>query len=145
MERKVNVLTTGHFDLVHSGHVEHFQMSALLGTHLTVGITSDEYVRSKKGDGYPIYSALQRSYIINSFDFVDRVVLIPGDNKKEFKTSIGDFFKCTDIHVVTSGWDQTSNFWARELKVKHDFVYVILDYCIDDHASAIIKRIKETS
>lgn len=145
MERKVNVLTTGHFDLVHCGHVEHFYNSALLGTHLIVGITSDEYVKSKKGDGYPIYSILQRATIIKSFSFVDEVVLIDGDNKKEFKTAIDNYIDCSDIHVVTSGWDQTSNFWARELKVKHDFVYVILDYCIDDHASAIIKRIKETS
>ena len=69
MKRKVNVLTTGHFDLVHSGHVEHFRNSALLGTHLTVGITSNEYVKSKKGDGYPIYSFLQRATIIQSFRF----------------------------------------------------------------------------
>ena len=43
------VLVTGGFDPIHSGHLSLFKESKKMGTHLVVGVNSDEWLRRKKG------------------------------------------------------------------------------------------------
>ena len=44
-----NVLVTGGFDPLHSGHIEYFNAAKKLGDKLIVGINSDNWLRRKKG------------------------------------------------------------------------------------------------
>ena len=68
------VLAHGTFDLLHIGHIKHLKFAKKSGDILIVTITSDAYV--KKGPQRPYFNQLNRSEMIASLDFVDRVSII---------------------------------------------------------------------
>lgn len=51
---KTVVLTNGHFDVLHVGHVDCLQRAKALGDVLIVGLNSDASTRLLKGDKRPI-------------------------------------------------------------------------------------------
>ena len=65
----------GGFDLLHAGHVKHFESAKKLCDVLLVSITSDNFVSKRKGNGRPIYNEKLRAYAIVSIEFVDYVVI----------------------------------------------------------------------
>lgn len=68
-------LCHGGFDLLHPGHVKHFESAKKLCDILFVSITSDEFVAIRKGDGRPIYPDKIRAYFASAIRFVDYVVI----------------------------------------------------------------------
>lgn len=54
MRKDKIVLTTGCFDLFHTGHLSLLKYCKSLGQYLIVGINSDDYVRATKGKNRPI-------------------------------------------------------------------------------------------
>ena len=70
--KKKIVLSHGVFDLVHAGHILHFQESKKLGDILIVSLTADNYVN--KGPNRPIFSLRERIESIAQIDCVDYVV-----------------------------------------------------------------------
>lgn len=68
-------LCHGGFDLLHAGHVKHFEEAKNLCDVLLVSITSDRFVASRKGIGRPIFNEKIRAYMIASIEFVDYVVV----------------------------------------------------------------------
>lgn len=75
-------LCHGGFDLLHPGHVKHFESAKNLCDVLIVSLTSDEFVSTRKGSGRPIFNDELRSYMVSSIQFVDYVVI------SHFKTGI---------------------------------------------------------
>lgn len=59
-EGKVIVTTNGVFDILHIGHIRHFEDSAKLGGVLIVLINTDESVQENKGPLRPIIPESQR-------------------------------------------------------------------------------------
>ena len=53
-EGKTVVLTNGHFDILHVGHVDCLQRAKALGDVLIVGLNSDASLRRLKGPGRPL-------------------------------------------------------------------------------------------
>ena len=55
--RKKNkiVLCHGVFDLVHYGHILHFQSAKKFGDYLVVSVTKDKFI--KKGPGKPLFNS----------------------------------------------------------------------------------------
>ena len=137
------VLATGHFDMMHAGQIDYLRKAKRLGTYLYVGLTSDEYTRSKKGHGYPIYPMRDRAMILTELKCVNEVIPIPGDNAEEFQAGIDNFLEGTLVHVITCGWEHTADYWARELARKYDCIYAVIDAEGRPHASDIIKKIKD--
>ncbi|MFC2019509.1 PfkB family carbohydrate kinase [Chloroflexota bacterium] len=72
-EGKVIVLCHGVFDLLHPGHIRHFQAAKREGDILIVTVTSDKYVG--KGPGRPVFNQKLRSEAIASLQFVDYVAV----------------------------------------------------------------------
>ena len=68
-------LCHGGFDLVHPGHIKHFESASKLCDVLFVSLTSDKYVRKRKGKNRPIYNQVLRAYLISSCKFVDYVTI----------------------------------------------------------------------
>ncbi len=66
------VITFGTFDVFHIGHVHLLRRARELGEHLSVGISSDQLNRDKKGRA-PVYPLSSRREIIASLRFVDHV------------------------------------------------------------------------
>jgi len=65
----------GAFDLVHPGHVKHFESASKLCDILIISLTSDYYVSKRKGFNRPIYCQNLRAYMIASLRFVDFVTI----------------------------------------------------------------------
>ncbi|MFC1768267.1 adenylyltransferase/cytidyltransferase family protein [Nanoarchaeota archaeon] len=68
-------LCHGGFDLLHPGHIRHFESAKRLCDVLIVSITSDKFVGERKGKGRPVYDERLRAYSVASLSFVDFVVV----------------------------------------------------------------------
>lgn len=68
-------LCLGGFDLLHAGHIKHFEEAKKLCDVLLVSITSDRFVGIRKGSTRPIFNERLRAYMIASLEFVDYVVI----------------------------------------------------------------------
>ncbi len=63
----------GVFDLLHPGHIKHFEIAKRKGDILVVTITRDEYVN--KGPGRPIFNQYLRAESVASIECVDYVAI----------------------------------------------------------------------
>lgn len=64
------VITFGTFDLLHVGHIRILERAAALGKELVVGVSTDEFSRSKKGR-FPVYSQDERAETLRALRCVD--------------------------------------------------------------------------
>ncbi|MDP1722123.1 MAG: HAD-IIIA family hydrolase [Candidatus Gottesmanbacteria bacterium] len=74
-EGKTVGLCHGGFDLLHPGHVKHFESAKKLCDVLVVSVTSDRFVEGRKGAGRPIFPDTLRAYMIANLRMVDYVVV----------------------------------------------------------------------
>ncbi len=68
-------LCHGGFDLLHPGHIKHFESAKKLCDVLVVSVTSNRFVASRKGAGRPVLPDTLRAYSIACLEFVDFVVI----------------------------------------------------------------------
>lgn len=69
------VLCHGVFDLVHMGHVRHFQAARQEGDLLIVTLTTEQHVN--KGPGRPIFNDALRAEMLSALEQVDYVAVSP--------------------------------------------------------------------
>ena len=74
-EGKKIVQCHGTFDLLHPGHIIHFEEAKALGDKLVVTITGERYVN--KGPGRPYFNDELRVKYLTSLEYIDYVVVIP--------------------------------------------------------------------
>lgn len=86
--REKVVFVDGVFDLFHAGHVSLLRHASALGSHVTVGLYSDEDANKIHGE-YPILSFLERKLVLLSCRYVDEVVQAPAITTPDFLHSIG--------------------------------------------------------
>ena len=73
IKNKKIVLCHGVFDLLHIGHLKHFNSAKKFGDKLIVSITPDIYV--SKGPGRPIFNQNLRAEFLSNLSVVDFVVI----------------------------------------------------------------------
>lgn len=76
-------LCHGVFDLVHIGHIRHFNEAKKHCDHLIVSITSDKFVKKSKGPNKPIFNENQRFEILRNLKIVDEVIISDCETAKE--------------------------------------------------------------
>ena len=74
-EGKRIVQCHGTFDLLHPGHIVHFEEARVMGDVLVVTITGEQYVN--KGPGRPFFNDQLRVKALASLECVDYVVVVP--------------------------------------------------------------------
>lgn len=74
-DKKKIGLCHGGFDLLHPGHIRHFESAKRLCDVLIVSVTADEFVTDRKGSGRPIFFDKLRAYMIANLIFIDYVVI----------------------------------------------------------------------
>ena len=74
-EGKKLVQCHGTFDLIHPGHIYHFEEAKALGDILVVTVTGEKYVN--KGPGRPYFNDKMRSKNLAALECIDYVVVIP--------------------------------------------------------------------
>lgn len=67
------VLTQGVFDLMHFAHIEYLSIASRQGSKLIVALDSDKLTRMRKGRDRPVNNWLERSMMLDSFEFVELV------------------------------------------------------------------------
>lgn len=95
----MNVFVSGCFDIIHSGHIIFLKSARALGESLTVSIAGSKSLmvhKNRKG----ALSEEDRKFLLESYDFVDRVVISNNTDKGiNFKDEIKDLD--IDILAVT--------------------------------------------
>ncbi len=76
------VLTNGHFDLLHVGHVRYLRAARELGDLLIVAVNDDASTRRRKGPTRPIVPAEERAELLAALSCVDYVTIF-GDDTAE--------------------------------------------------------------
>ena len=75
------VLCHGVFDLLHYGHIKHFESAKQAGDFLLVSLTSDEFIN--KGPGRPIFNVNVRAKMIESLSIVDAVIISKSESAEQ--------------------------------------------------------------
>jgi len=95
----MRVITFGTYDVFHVGHVNILERAKLHGSHLIVGVSSDELNMSKK-QRYPIYSENDRMHIIRSLKCVNEVFV---EESLELKREYIKYYNA-DILIMGDDW-----------------------------------------
>lgn len=74
-QQKRVVLTNGHFDLLHVGHVDCLEQARALGDALFVGVNGDDATRQLKGESRPFVPAMERARLVAALACVDAAVI----------------------------------------------------------------------
>ncbi|MHB0875458.1 MAG: adenylyltransferase/cytidyltransferase family protein [Anaerolineae bacterium] len=87
-EGKRLVLTNGHFDLLHAGHVTYLEAARALGDVLFVGLNSDAGTTRLKGPKRPILPQEERALLLTALRAVDYVVIFEETTADSLLTAI---------------------------------------------------------
>ena len=97
------VLANGCFDILHRGHADYLYAARCLGDYLVVVLNGDKSICELKGPDRPIFNEADRSFMIASLEYVDKVVIV--DSKrldKEFAILSPDIYvKGSDYSEAT--------------------------------------------
>jgi len=93
-EGKKIVQCHGTFDLLHPGHIVHFEEAKALGDILVVTITAEQYVN--KGPGRPYFNDELRVKYLSSLEYIDYVVVVPFPAAHEA-------IECVQPHIYCKG------------------------------------------
>ena len=77
------VLTTGCYDILHLGHVIHFNYCKGKGDILVVSVGNDKTVRDLKGSQRPVFYQDFRARMIASLEIVDYVIISEESGKMD--------------------------------------------------------------
>ncbi|MFN8379583.1 MAG: adenylyltransferase/cytidyltransferase family protein [Anaerolineae bacterium] len=73
------VLTNGHFDLLHVGHLDYLERARALGSVLFVGVNGDGSTRRLKGAGRPLVPAEERARLLAALAPVSTCIIFEED------------------------------------------------------------------
>lgn len=76
-EGKTVGLCCGGYDLLHAGHIMHFNSAKKLCDVLVAAVTCDKFVNKRKGPYRPIFNEEQRAYMVSNIKAVDFTVISP--------------------------------------------------------------------
>ncbi|MDQ8199180.1 PfkB family carbohydrate kinase [Pelagicoccus enzymogenes] len=97
----------GTFDLIHPGHIVHFEEAKELGDKLVVTLTAAEFVN--KGPGRPYFDDALRSKSLAALECVDYVVLIPYAAAVEAIELVKPRYYCKGKEYADQSNDVTGN------------------------------------
>ena len=93
--RKIIGLVHGVFDVVHAGHILHFEEAKSKVNRLIASVTSDKFVN--KAPGKPVFNAKLRIKFLKSLKFFDDVILSDAETAIEsLKIKPNIYFKGKD-------------------------------------------------
>lgn len=128
----------GVFDVVHLGHLKHFEFAKKKVDFLVVSLTSDRFV--KKGDDRPIFSTTQRLQFLSKIKSIDFLIISDNETSEKNIKSIKPtyYFKDQEYKFI----DLTRNI-EKELSVLKKYNGKILYTNLETFSSSKIINKKE--
>ncbi len=115
-----SVVVTGCYDWFHSGHIRFFEEVSELGD-LTVVVGHDENVRLLKGEGHPLFPAVERRYMVGSVRTVSQALISSGHGWMDAEPEIERLKP--DMYAVNEDGDKPEK---RRFCEEHGIRYVVL-------------------
>lgn len=103
----------GNYDLLHSGHVKHFESAKKMCDVLVVSVASDAFVKKWKGKGRPVFSEQLRAYMVGQLKSVDFVTINTHPNGSGIQ-----YFDTLKPHYYIRGPDYINNKMKEYLAEK---------------------------
>ncbi len=119
--KPIIVFTCGVFDVLHWGHAWFLERCKSLGTHLIVGLNTDDSVRRLKGPLRPINREIERRFLLFRLRSVDEVLLFSEDTPCELIKRIRP-----NVIVKGPGYSE-SNMPEAEIVKDYGGQVIILD------------------
>jgi rfaE bifunctional protein nucleotidyltransferase chain/domain len=137
--RRTVVMTNGHFDLLHVGHVRYLQGARGLGDALVVGLNSDASTRARK-PGRPLVPQEERAELLAALACVDIVVIFDDLTASMLVDSLRP-----EVYVKGGDWGQPGGPQPPEAQVAAGYGgrVVYLPYIPDRSTSRLIERIRD--
>lgn len=115
---KTIVLCHGVFDLVHPGHMIHFEQAKEMGDVLVVSVTAARFVR--KGPGRPYFSDEMRLKFLSGIAHIDYVLLSEGYTVNDIVEAVEPDIYVKGSEYADEGADITGKIKEeRELVERH--------------------------
>jgi rfaE bifunctional protein nucleotidyltransferase chain/domain len=135
---RVVVMTNGHFDLLHVGHVRYLIAARRLGDALIVGLNSDDSARLRK-PGRPLVPEDERAELVAAMGCVDAVVIFDDVTANGLVAALQP-----DIYVKGGDWGQPGGPQPpeAEIVVAYGGRVVYLPYVANRSTSNLIARIR---
>ena len=105
--KKKVVLCHGVYDILHIGHIKHFEEAKKNGDILVVGVTTSKFIN--KGPNRPYFKLNQRAEAIASLSVVDYVVISDFPTSVEIIKKIKPDYYCKGIDFKDISKDLTTN------------------------------------
>lgn len=99
----VKVITYGTYDLLHYGHIRLLERAKALGDYLVVGVTSDDYDRTR-GKINSQQSLMERMEAVRAIGLADEIIV------EEYEGQKIDDIRRMDIDIFTVGSDWEGKF-----------------------------------
>ena len=96
-KKKKIILCHGVFDLIHNGHINHFNEAKKLGDILIVSLTKDEFI--KKGFNRPIFKINERMTCISALEAVNYVIESPNESAEYVIKSVKPNYYVKDLII----------------------------------------------
>ena len=136
------VLTNGHFDLLHVGHLDYLERAGALGAALFVGVNGDGSTRRLKGPGRPLVPASERARLLAALAPVSACVIFEDDTAIALVQALQPevYVKGGDYVVPASG---PAKLLPERAPVEaYGGRVVLIDYLPGHSTSALIARVR---
>ncbi|HBR15731.1 MAG TPA: cytidyltransferase [Candidatus Omnitrophica bacterium] len=110
------VLCHGVFDLVHLGHIRHFNMAKKEGDILIVSLTRDKYV--KRGPGRPIFNEHLRAETLASLAMTDYVSIVDSTTATDFIKKVKPDIYAKGVEYKQKEKDVTGKIYEEEEAIR---------------------------
>lgn len=114
--KKKIILCHGVFDLLHLGHIQHFQKAKKLGDILIVSTTTDKFVN--KGFGKPYFNLSERQEALSSIKFIDFIVPSDFEDARGIIKVIQPDIYCKGIEFKNFSKDISGKIKFEEKEIK---------------------------
>ena len=136
------VLTNGHFDLLHVGHLDYLERARALGSALFVGVNSDGSTRRLKGPGRPLVPAAERARLLAALAPVTACILFEEDTAAGLVAALRP-----EVYVKGGDYAAPPDGPAKPLPERapveaYGGRVVLLDYLPGHSTSALIARVR---
>lgn len=116
LEDKSVALCHGVFDLLHPGHIQHFNAAKELAEVLIVSITADQYVN--KGPGRPLFNQDIRAHTLAAIENIDHIIICENPTAIEVIEKIKPNFYVKGMDYISESEDVTGMITKERLAVE---------------------------